>query len=270
MTDLGSPFYSQLGLNVETYDARVSVELPEFLEGDLEFYVSHAFETGGPVLELGCGTGRVAWHLARGGFDVVGLDKSDPMICAAEAKRWQLAEEVQPRATFVEADMASFDLKEHSFPLIIIPYRTFQALVEPEEQRSCLQCIRRHLAPEGWLILDLFDPRLEYLTVDSGHVASRKDIRAPLTGNPVSIEVLSRENDPASQVFTEVWRFTEKAGADEIVRQEEEILKLRWTYRWELRYLLELTGFEIEAEYSDFQGAPPEYGKEQVLVIKKA
>jgi hypothetical protein len=52
------------------------------------------------------------------------------------------------------------------------------------------------------------------------------------------------------------------------MRQEQREMALRWTWRWELRHLLELCGFAIEAEYSDFRGAPPAYGKELVVVAK--
>ena len=55
-----------------------------------------------------------------------------------------------------------------------------------------------------------------------------------------------------------------------MVRQEEEILRLRWTYRYEMRHLLELAGFEVEAEFSDFRGSPPAYGREQVWLARKA
>ena len=71
------------------------------------------------------------------------------------------------------------------------------------------------------------------------------------------------------QVLTELWRFTEINEAGDVLRQEEEVLTLRWTYRQEMRYLFELVGFEVEAEFSDFHGSPPAYGKEQVWVARR-
>jgi hypothetical protein len=53
------------------------------------------------------------------------------------------------------------------------------------------------------------------------------------------------------------------------MRQEEEILRMRLTYRYEMRHLLELAGFEVEAEFSDFDRSPPTYGREQVWVARK-
>ena len=264
------PFFSDIGINVETYDARVAVEMPDYIRRDVAFYISHAEETGGPVLELGCGTGRVCWELARAGFNAVGLDVSDPMICAAEAKRWKNPEQVGERMTFVQADMTAFDLSPHKFPLIIAPFRSFQSLITPDAQRRALECIHRHLEPEGWAIIDLFDPQLERCQpMDTTHRRRHETIHDPISDNMIEIETMSRRTNPVTQIVSEVWRFTELDGSQEIVRQEEESIMLRWTYRREMRYLLELCGFTVEAEYSDFKGSPPTYGKEQVWVARK-
>lgn len=90
-----------------------------------------------------------------------------------------------------------------------------------------------------------------------------------MTGNRVTIEILERANDPLTQTLRETWRFRELAGSGEILREEEECLALRWTYRWEMRYLLELSGYEVETEYSDFHGSPPAYRGEQVWVARR-
>ena len=71
------------------------------------------------------------------------------------------------------------------------------------------------------------------------------------------------------RVFTERWEFVERDGVGNAVRREEELLSMRWTYRREMRYLLELAGFEVEREDSDFRGSPPRYGAEQVWTARK-
>ena len=70
--------------------------------------------------------------------------------------------------------------------------------------------------------------------------------------------------------MTEVWEFTELDDAGNALRREQETLRMRWTYRFEMRYLLEVSGFEVIAEYSDFRGSPPRYGAEQVWVVGRA
>lgn len=76
--------------------------------------------------------------------------------------------------------------------------------------------------------------------------------------------------DTLSQTLRERWRFTESTSSGTVVRREEEILELRWTYRYEMRYLLELGGLAIEGEFSDFGDSPPAYGREQIWVAVTA
>jgi len=272
MDDRIPAFYERDGLNVRTYDQRVEQDIAgTSVEGDVAFYVEEAWRTRGPVLELGCGTGRVAWALAAAGAEVMGLDLSRPMLDRAEAKRADMPVEAAARMHFQHGDMTDFTL-DRRCGLVLIPYRAFQALTDPHDQRRCLAAIRRHLAAGGRLIIDLFDPRLDLLT--PGRAAppnpDRGSARDVVSGRTVTIEVLSREVDVLTQSFQEVWRFTELDDRRRAARQEDERLTMRWTYRWEMRYLLELTGYRIEAEYSDFHRSPSAYGKEQVYVARVA
>ena len=90
------------------------------------------------------------------------------------------------------------------------------------------------------------------------------------SGNVVSVDVLERVNDTLEQRLTERWRFTERTTTGVVVREEEEVLELRWSYRYEMRYLLELSGYGVEDELSDYLGAPPAYGREQIWVARRA
>ena len=71
------------------------------------------------------------------------------------------------------------------------------------------------------------------------------------------------------KLMTEVWEFTELEDGGDALRSEQETLRMRWTYRFEMRYLLEVAGFDVVAEYSDFRGSPPQYGAEQVWVARR-
>jgi SAM-dependent methyltransferase len=260
-------YYQRAGLNVETYDVLTAGGGPG-VDGDVPFYVRHAQRSGGPVLELGAGTGRVTWALAQAGLHVVGLDLSPAMLACAQAKAPAMPPQVRERVRFVQADMADFDLGR-TFSLVLIPFRGFQSLTTPEQQRRCLGCIHRHLRPGGCLIIDLFDPRLDLCVPNTPPWPTKGTVRHPLTGHPVTVESFSRTTDPFQQVFTESWRFTEATDVGEVVRQEEESLTLRWTYRWEMRYLFALTGFEVVAEFSDFSESPPTYGREQIWIARR-
>lgn len=258
-------FYSLGGLNAETYDAR-TLGFP----GEIDFFVDRARASGGPVLEVACGTGRVSWPIARAGIDVTGIDLAPAMLEQAERKRQRERPEVAARAKFIRRDMTEFDLGAQ-FALAVIPFRAFQALLTVDQQRSSLCCIHRHLRADGRLIMDVFDPRLDLLAEERFKPQRViPEVRHPVTGNTVSIDQVERVNDRVQQRLTERWRFRETTADGSVVRDEEELLELRWAYRYEMRHLFELTGFVIEEELSDFVGSPPAYGREQVWVVRRA
>ena len=264
---MAESFYSRRSLHVEVYGllwSQLAV-----VAGDVEFFLELAKSAPGPTLELGCGSGRIVMPLAEGGIEITGLDLSAPMLEIASERAERLPREAQGRVSFVEGDMSVFDLGRE-FGLIYIAFRSFMFMTTPEMQRACLECAYRHLVPGGTLAIDIFDPLLERLVPDyeipMRHVGM---LPHPRTFNRVGIDILSRVNDPVTQVFEETWRFTEAASDGTIIRQEEEMLRMRWTYRTEMRYLLERAGFEVLAEYSDFYKSPPAYGKEQVWVARK-
>jgi hypothetical protein len=161
--------------------------------------------------------------------------------------------------------MTAFD-RGSQFGLVYVAFRSIMMLTTPEQQRACLACVRRHLAPGGLLANDIFDPQLDRLP--NGLVPEwwrdLGEVVHPRTWNAVRIEAMDRTNDVVAQVFEETWRFTEQASDGTVLRQEEEVLRMRWTYRYEMRYLLEMAGFDVVAEYSDYHKSPPDYGKEQI------
>jgi SAM-dependent methyltransferase len=254
--------YQDGGPSVDYYDVRETGGPGTLLDGDVEFYLKHARQAGGPVLDLACGTGRVAFPLAAAGFDVTGLDSAPGMLAIARAKRRTAG---LKNIRFVRGNMARFDLRRR-FGFVFIAYRAFQHLLTPKEQRSSLMCIRSHMRKGGRLVAHLFDPRLEFCVPDSPAMNSRRPTaHDPSTGHDVALEVLDRRTDPLTQTFSERWHWTVLQDGALLTSFDDE-LRLRWTYRQEMRYLLELTGFEPRAEYADFKGSAPRYGAEQVWV----
>jgi SAM-dependent methyltransferase len=261
-------FYSQPGLLVQVYDNLTLAEW-ETSQNDVSFYLAEARIAGGPLLELGCGTGRLLIPLLSTGFEVSGLDASAAMLEAAKQKREQLSPELTSRLQLYQGDMSSFELGKE-FALILIPFRSFQLLLTPEAQRQCLLRIRRHLASRGKAIINLFDPRYDLILPGKQPSTSPpKDLIHPVSGNHVLAETLERVNDPIAQTFKEQWRFTETDPNGALIRKEEHELQMRWTFRYEMRHLVESCGLVVEAEYSDFQRSPPAYGKEQIWALRR-
>ena len=138
--------YDRYAFVAEFYDHVV----PYRERRDVEFFVTMAQQANGPVLEAGCGTGRILTPMARAGVEITGLDVSQTML--AICRKCLAAEplEVQKRARVLEADMRQFHLAT-------LPFRSFQHLLSPADQSSCLSVVHRHLVPGGRMILDVFN-----------------------------------------------------------------------------------------------------------------
>jgi ubiquinone/menaquinone biosynthesis C-methylase UbiE len=251
-------------LFVRAYDAFYAAGAPP-IAGDIAFDDRLAQATGGPVLELGCGTGRIALALAQTGLSVTGVDVSAGMLALARRKSERLA--ASRCLTFVEGDMARLDLGRR-FGMALIAFRSFQHLLTVDEQRATLTGVRRHLRPDGRLALHLFDPRFDLL-VDENPPAVRQSGIDPETQRRYAGEILHTGRDYLNQIRRDLWRYAETDLNGALLEEATREMTLRWTYRWELRHLLELCGLVVEAEYSDFHGAPPAYGKELIVVARR-
>lgn len=235
------------------YDA-----LNEVLRGssqDAAFYLALARESGGPVLELGCGTGRVLLPIARAGIPCVGVDASRDMLEALRAKG------PPPQLAIVHAPMESFDLGARRFALVTIPFRAFSHLLDVPAQLAALANARRHLAPGGRLALDVFDPKLATIARAEDPEALAVAAETP-RGRVQRFDRVTR--DAARQVLTLRMRFV--ADAPEDCGEGE--LQLRWFHRYELEHLLARAGFELEALYGGFDRRPWAPGGETIVVAR--
>jgi len=220
--------------------------------GDVAFYRDLAVESGGPVLELGCGTGRTLVPIARAGIACVGLDASPAMLRFFRAKA--------PDIEVVEGDMRAFDLGR-TFRVITSPFRALSHLLDVDAQLACLACVRRHLAPGGAFAFDVFDPRLDILA-----------LREIPESFPVIFEYEGREMrryetvrfDPTLQIMTVTFRFD--GGPPEVTGTAE--VEMRWFYRYELEHLLARAGFGAPTFYGGFDRRPWAGGGETVVVAR--
>ena len=221
---------------------------------DVQFFVDAARESGGPVLELGCGTGRVLIPTARVGIEVVGLDASPSML--AICRRLLAAERahVQGLASTVSGDMRRFELGR-KFALITAPFRPFQHLVSVEEQLDCLGCILRHLRPGGKVILDLFNPSLEALLRPVGEESEPEAEFQMADGRRVVRRFRIASRDLARQV-NEVELIYEVAHPGGRSERLVQAFPMRWIFRFEIEHLLARAGFEVSELYSGYDKSP--------------
>src|SRR5260221_4573442 len=213
---------------------------------DVAFHRDAAREFGDPILELGCGTGRITMALAEAGKRITGLDLSERMLERAVKKRAALRVEARERIHFVQGDMARFDLGE-KFRLVIIPFRPFQHLLEVRQQMDCLECVRQHLAPGGRLILDVFQTDAERMH-DPVHMREMQVTENRTTdGRPVRItKRVAAFNAAAQRNDVEmIFSIRHRDG-----RQERMVFAwpLRYFFRYDVAHLLARSGFKVAAE----------------------
>jgi SAM-dependent methyltransferase len=226
--------------------------------GDRTFYLELARRTGGPILEVGCGTGRVLLPIAEEGFECVGLDASESMLEIARSK------DPPANLRLLHGDARSFDLAPLRFALIFSAFRSFQHLYTVDDQLAFLAHARDHLAPGGLLAFDVFDPNLEYLA--EGGAAEHVDIE--WTEGDLSMK---RYNEVTLNHRTQVLHANFRVEArreGEKVSEDTNDIQVRWFYRYELEHLLARASYEVVERYGDFDGTPIGEGTELIFVAR--
>lgn len=210
---------------------------------DAEFYRALAAETGGPVLELGCGTGRVLGRIAADGHACTGLDASREMLAVLERRL--------PGIRAVHGDMCDFSLGER-FRLVFSAFRALQHLVRVEDQLRCLAAVRAHLAPGGLFAFDVFAPRLDRIARVEEPEA--EDLRFEQDGCEV-VRYARVARSPETQTMRVAFRYERRSGAGPAA-DEHAAFTLRWFFRYELEHLLARAGFSEVQIFGDFDRRP--------------
>ena len=230
-----------------------------------------ASETGGAVLEIGCGTGRVLIPTARAGVTITGLDVAESMLQVCRTRLAAEVPEVQARVSLHRRDMRDFDLGQR-FGLITVPFRSFQHVITVDDQLAALACIHRHLADGGRLALDLFNPSLPYLVDETrlGEFGEEPEFTMP-DGRRVSRRTRIRARDLLTQMqdVEMVYYVTHPDGRQERLVHD---FSMRYLFRYEAEHLLVRAGFKLDAVYSDYDRSPygAKYPGELIFVASKA
>ena len=220
---------------------------------DVLFFTEEAKQAGSPVLEVGVGTGRLAFCLAAVGLDVVGIDSSPAMLRVLACKHASLAP-LPGRIHTAAADMRAFALRQR-FPIAIIAFRTFLYLLTRRDQRRALRAVRRHLFPGGLLAMSFFVPPRELL--QRGRTELREVTRFPApdgTGEVVVsdwTEFITRRQHVISHISYE-WC----SGDGAPLRHLDHTLTARYLFPEEVPPLLESCGYRIVASYGGFDHRP--------------
>jgi SAM-dependent methyltransferase len=216
----------------------------------LDFYVDLARRAMGPVLDLGCGTGRILLPCMRAGVDIDGLDLFEPMLAQLRQSAAKLG--LTPR--LYRADMSDFRTQRR-YALIMIPFNAFTHNLTQDSQIQCLGCCREHLLPGSMLVFDGAFPGLQWISGPDGIRVLEGETTDPRSGHKLRV-FDTRSFDRVQQLqhsITEV----ESIGPDgtiELVQRSE--YDTRWVYKEEMALLLRHAGYARWEIGGDFDGRP--------------
>lgn len=239
-------------------------ELYKRRAADVRCYVELAQRWGGPVLELGVGSGRIARALAQAGVELVGVDLAPSMLARARARIAELPRAARARVTLVRADMRRLALSRR-FPLVIAPFNTFTHLYTRRDLELALRACRRHLRPAGRLVFDVVMPDLRALTQDPDRLYRCRPVLDPRAGRRVRYGEASHY-EPVAQVRTVTMALQRQDGTIERAIP----LTQRQFFPAEIEALLHYNGFEIEQRFGDFSFGALASDSEVQLVIARA
>ncbi|MBW3632161.1 MAG: class I SAM-dependent methyltransferase [Chloroflexi bacterium] len=256
-TGLGRDFSDPYALLPELYD----LEHARFAD-DIELYLRLAEVVGDPILELGCGTGRVLVPLVAAGHQVTGVDRSPPMLDRARSA--VLERGFSERVALVEASMTEPDrVSGGPFGLVIFSLNGLMHLPTRAEQRAALSAAHRSLDPRGMLVIDALSPNPELLATFDGRVQHEGSWRKA-DGTTID-RFSSRIHSPAEQrIDTELWYdLIDPAGHLQRVRSG---FPMRYVVPSEIELMLELAGFVEWTLYGSYELDLYDDGSERLIV----
>jgi SAM-dependent methyltransferase len=253
--------------NLEEFADPHTYDIEDTSDTGIAFYSALAQETGGPVLEIACGTGRVSIPIARLGFAVTGLDIVPGMVAQARSKSAGLP------TRWAEGDARTFDLGEQ-FRLIFLTGNAFQAFLTRADQEALLARVRAHLHDEGMLAFETRNPRWNADTTSTtGELWANLETRATeeywqtytdSSGRDVHISK-TQVYDHVAQILHWTTYRRWRAGAEEHTKITR--IAVRYTFPQELEALLYYNGFTIIRQYGDWNLEPLTAASTSIIVV---
>lgn len=216
--------------------------------------------TGGPLLDLACGTGRMAIHMAAQGYAVTGVDIVPEMIAHARQKAAARGVSID----WAVADARDFHLGKR-FPFVFMLMNAFQFLYTRDDHEKMLACVREHLTPDGYFLFETRNPSPRNLNVvrhPEGDEYATAD-----GGKLIATEV--QHYDPMTQIqhYTRTLRFVRPDGQEDVKQLRT---GLRYVFPQEMEALLHYNGFKIHTCYGSWAGEPlPAESRAMIYVCQR-
>jgi SAM-dependent methyltransferase len=233
---------------------------------DATFYVELAKQSGGPVLEIGCGTGRVLLPIARAGIEIHGVDNSSPMLRKLKENLNQETAAISSKVTLHAGDMREFRLSR-KFPLVTIPFRPMQHMHSVPDQLSALTTAAAHVAESGMLAFDVFYPKFDTLMRGIGEQNLEVEWSPPSEPETVIRRYYRKEAvDKINQSYVLTFIF-QKYRDGHLILEENEMLKMSYYTYPHLHALFRLVGLEPIAEYGSFDKTDLDNSAEEMIFL---
>lgn len=215
------------------------------------------------ILDVGCGTGRVMFHLAGEGYTVHGIDKSPEMLARAR-RRMGGRPDLRERCTLFEGDILSDPLPAR-YGLIILPYNTFMHLTDEGQQLAALHKLAALLNPDGQLVLDMPNPGEHFAASDDGAIHLERSFVEPESGHLVLQQSVSRI-DRTAQLQYITWIYDEIGEAGALQRTVAP-QTLRYVFPYEMQLMLQIAGLTLVDRFGDYDASPFEGECPRMLVV---
>jgi SAM-dependent methyltransferase len=231
-------------------------------QDDVQFFLSLAAKTGGPVLEFMSGTGRVLIPFAKAGYDITGVDRSTAMLDVSTTKMSFLRPEVQQRIDIIQSDVRDVKL-DRKFKLAFIPFNSFLHLLETKDQEAVLCNIHEHLEKGGLFSFVVFSPRLDR----PEQLLRHRGTKLTPQGEVISWFESQTFDQPSQR--TTVTYFYDISRQDKPLRRITAVFTLRYLFHREALELLERCGFEEVEVNGDYHGSPFKATSELMLFVAR-
>ncbi|MEW5986694.1 MAG: class I SAM-dependent methyltransferase [Chloroflexota bacterium] len=240
------------------------------LTADIDFVLALAAGAAGPVLELGCGTGRLLLPLAHSGHKVTGVDNSPAMLALAQKRLAVEPATTRERVTLIEADFTRFSETARlngPFGLALFGHNTIMHL-EPTSVTAVLPTVGRLLAPLGLLLIDVMNPLLVAQTPNDGYLSLEATRREPVTGDWI-VQMAGSWLDDVKQILHVTWLFDRSPAAAGPIQRTIAEMDYHYLYPHEWTIILEAAGFQLVTLYGDYHNNPFDEQSERLLLVAR-